>query len=153
MCQQLKFTLNRSYYPLGTNGLLYLGDELICFTIELPWFDNKQEVSCIIEGTYVMTIIDHEDYGKVIRLETVPGRSGIDFHPANNALKELKGCIAPVSKLTGEGLGTYSRRAFDKLMEKVIQANRDGLECVLHITSDGTVVLIKDLINMDAWIS
>ena len=37
------------------------------------------------------------------------------FHPANNAMKELNGCIAPVTKLSGPGLGLLSRKAFEKL--------------------------------------
>ncbi|MNR61353.1 hypothetical protein D3C85_1830900 [compost metagenome] len=39
-------------------------------------------------------------------------RDFILFHPANNAQKELKGCIAPVTKLSGPGLGLQSRQAF-----------------------------------------
>jgi hypothetical protein len=38
------------------------------------------------------------------------------MHPANHALRELKGCIAPVSLLTGPGMGLQSRLALDKLM-------------------------------------
>jgi hypothetical protein len=37
------------------------------------------------------------------------------FHPANNALRELNGCIAPVTQLSGPGLGLMSRKAFTKL--------------------------------------
>lgn len=37
------------------------------------------------------------------------------IHPANIAKTELKGCIAPVTKLTGEGRGELSRKAFTKL--------------------------------------
>ena len=45
----------------------------------------------------------------------VKNRILILFHPANNALHELNGCIAPVSKLSGAGLGLMSRKAFTKL--------------------------------------
>lgn len=52
----------------------------------------------------------------------VKDRSLILFHPANNALKELNGCIAPVTKLSGAGLGFMSKKAFTKLKTKVYQA-------------------------------
>jgi C4-dicarboxylate transporter len=44
------------------------------------------------------------------------------IHPANNAKKELKGCIAPVTSLTGIGTGSASRFAFEKLIAKIFSA-------------------------------
>jgi hypothetical protein len=41
----------------------------------------------------------------------VPDCQYILIHPANNALLELKGCIAPVSIITGIGQGTLSVKA------------------------------------------
>jgi hypothetical protein len=38
------------------------------------------------------------------------------LHAANDALKEIKGCIAPVSFLTGEGKGMKSREALAKVV-------------------------------------
>jgi hypothetical protein len=52
----------------------------------------------------------------------VPGRSLVLLHPANDALKELKGCIAPVSSLDGAGKGSDSRKAFKKLLQLVYEA-------------------------------
>lgn len=48
-------------------------------------------------------------------MEGVEERDVILIHPANDALKELKGCIAPVSILTGEGKGSQSRIALEKI--------------------------------------
>ncbi|WP_226388713.1 DUF5675 family protein [Penaeicola halotolerans] len=146
-----RLTLNRSYFPLGTNGLLYYNNELICSTIELPWNDNKQETSCIPEGIYALELIPSEDYDMVIRLLDVPGREGIDIHPANDALKELKGCIAPVSKTTGEGKGVYSRRAFYKLRDILIEILQEYGDCELIVTSDGTMVIEAEAIDMSEW--
>ncbi|CAM3783566.1 hypothetical protein FLGE108171_14925 [Flavobacterium gelidilacus] len=65
----------------------------------------------------------------------VENRSLILFHPANNALKELNGCIAPVTKLSGPGLGLMSRKAFEKL-KTFVYAALDRKESVeLLITS------------------
>jgi hypothetical protein len=44
------------------------------------------------------------------------------FHPANNASLELNGCIAPVTKLSGPGLGLMSRKAYAKLKDLVYKA-------------------------------
>lgn len=52
----------------------------------------------------------------------VKNRSLILFHPANNALRELNGCIAPVTKLSGPGLGLMSQKAFTKLKDLVYKA-------------------------------
>ena len=55
----------------------------------------------------------------------VKNRSLILFHPANNALQELNGCIAPVTKLSGPGMGLMSRKAFTKLKNLVYKALDD----------------------------
>jgi len=65
----------------------------------------------------------------------VKNRSLILFHPANNALKELNGCIAPVTKISGAGLGLQSRKAFTKLRTIVYKALDEKQEVVLIIKS------------------
>ena len=62
----------------------------------------------------------------------VKDRNFILFHPANNAQKELQGCIAPVTKLSGPGLGLMSRKAFEKLKTFVYKA-LDNKESVVLI--------------------
>jgi hypothetical protein len=52
----------------------------------------------------------------------VQGRSGILFHAANDALKELRGCIAPVTEHTGEGKGNWSRNATMLFRDRVYDA-------------------------------
>jgi hypothetical protein len=59
-------------------------------------------------------------------LKDVPGRALILIHPANDALAELRGCIAPVSLLTGQGKGTGSRKAFSRLLKLVTAALESG---------------------------
>jgi hypothetical protein len=54
----------------------------------------------------------------------VNDRELILIHPANDALKELRGCIAPVSILTGPGKGILSRNAFQKLVSIVFEAQQ-----------------------------
>jgi hypothetical protein len=52
----------------------------------------------------------------------VPDRSWILIHPANDAKTQLKGCIAPVTQLTGPGKGSESRLANEKLKALVLEA-------------------------------
>lgn len=111
----MEIVLNRNYFPEGTNGSLLQGNMLICSCIELPWRENRQQVSCIPEGKYVLEKRYNTHFQWHLALYNVPGREGILIHPANNALLELKGCIAPVTEIIGEGRGIDSKRAFEKL--------------------------------------
>jgi len=63
----------------------------------------------------------------------VKNRSLILFHPANNALQELNGCIAPVAKLSGPGLGLMSRKAFTKLKALVYKSldSKESVELIV----------------------
>ncbi len=111
----MELELIRTYFPNGTNGQLYHNGKLICYTIELPWLNNKPQVSCIPEGRYELVKRYSAKYKHHLHVLNVKGRSYILIHPANDAKKELKGCIAPVSILTAEGKGLRSRIARDKL--------------------------------------
>lgn len=115
-------TLSRVYLPEGTNGKLELGLTLICSTIELPWRNNHLRISCIPEGIYTLRKRHSDRFNWHIEVVGVKERTHILFHPANNALKELKGCIAPVTVLTGAGCGLKSRSAFLKLTSLVFRA-------------------------------
>jgi hypothetical protein len=119
----MDLTLVRTYHPLGTNGELFLNGKFICCTIELPWLDNMHRVSCIPEGRYKMIRQYTKKFGTHFRICNVKYRDDIFIHPANNALKELEGCIAPVKTITGEGEGTDSRLAFIKLMQQTVEVN------------------------------
>ena len=114
--------LNRTYFPDGTNGKLECKGKSICNTIELPWRENETRVSCIPEGKYFIKKRYSQKFQWHLEVLDVKNRSLILFHPANNALQELNGCIAPVTKLSGPGLGLMSRKAFEKLKNLVYQA-------------------------------
>lgn len=114
--------LTRTYFPEGTNGKLECEGRLICNTIELPWRNNERRVSCIPEGEYFIEKRYSLKFKWHLHVLDVENRSLILFHPANNALKVLNGCIAPVTKLSGPGLGLFSRKAFTKLKDQVFKA-------------------------------
>ena len=111
--------LSRTYFPDGTNGKLECEGKFICCTIELPWTNNEKRVSCILEGEYLLRKRYSRKFQWHIEVVAVKNRSFILFHPANNAQKELNGCIAPVTKFSGPGLGLQSRQAFVKLKNLV----------------------------------
>src|SRR5690606_26150009 len=99
----------------GINGEIRMEGELVCYAIELPWKDNARNISCIPEGSYPLVKRYSKRFGWHILIKDVPDRSSILIHPANDAQKELQGCIAPVTRLTGPGKGSESRIAFEKL--------------------------------------
>ncbi|MBS3993110.1 MAG: hypothetical protein KGZ87_05290 [Bacteroidetes bacterium] len=113
----MKLVLERTYYAQATHGTLYADGKAVCDTLELPWRFNKRQVSCIPEGSYRIKKRFSAKYKWHLEVLKVPGRSGILIHPANDAQKELQGCIAPVSYLSGMGKGVYSRKALNKLLE------------------------------------
>ena len=96
----------------------------------MPWNDNKRNTSCIPEGTYEVEPRFSKRFKHHLILKDVKGRSFILFHPANDALKELQGCIAPVTYLGGIGKGIYSKKAMQKLLSLVYQA-KDRKETIL----------------------
>ena len=124
--------LSRTYFPDGTNGKLECEGKFICYTIELPWKNNETKVSCIPDGKYFIKKRYSRKFKWHLEVIDVKNRKFILFHPANNALKELNGCIAPVTKISGPGLGLQSRLAFAKLKNLVYGA-LDSTETVLLI--------------------
>lgn len=129
-----KLILCRTYHINGTNGLFYdPAGELLCYTIELPWRNNRVRESCIPEGTYQLTKRYSQKFKHHIHLEDVLDRSLILIHPANNAGTELLGCIAPVTTLTGPGTGNSSRVQFEKIKEMVYNWIDQGEEVYIEI--------------------
>src|SRR5258705_13635994 len=112
---KMELKIIRTYFPNGANGELLLNGERVCSTIELPWKNNQPRISCIPEGRYELRDRYTHRFGKHFIVLNVPERSYILVHAANDALKEIKGCIAAVTTLTGEGRGILSRQALAKL--------------------------------------
>lgn len=131
----MEIMIIRTYFPSGTNGKLYHGGKLLCYSIELPWKNNERRISCIPEGSYRLKKRYSKKFGEHIEVTEVSGRSLILFHPANNAVKELNGCIAPVTEITGQGCGIKSRPAFEKLKALVSAAWAKNEKVILTVRS------------------
>ena len=72
-------------------------------------------------------------HGEQIGILNVLNREAILIHVANDAQKELMGCIAPVTKLTGLGKGSESLKALNKLKALVYSLWDMGEEVQLLI--------------------
>lgn len=131
----MELELIRTYFPDGTNGELLHNNKRVCFTIELPWLANKQRVSCIPEGRYELTKRYSQRYKHHVLVNDVEGRTLILIHTFNDALKESKGCIAPVSICTGEGKGSNSMLALKKLLAVISIEFDKGNKVFLTIKS------------------
>lgn len=129
--------LQRKYGAQGTNGTIYYRGQLICHCIELPWRNNTPRISCIPEGRYRLIKRVYPTHGEQIGIVNVLNREAILIHKGNDALKNLQGCIAPVSKLTGEGRGDASGLALDKLKALVYSLWDMGGDVFLQIKASG----------------
>lgn len=127
--------LKRTYFEESTNSALFNNDQFLGFAIELPWKDNQRNVSCIPEGEYKLKARFSSKFGHHLHILDVKGRSLILLHPANNAKLELRGCIAPVTQLTGIGKGNNSKALLQKLISLCYQAFDRNENVLLTIKS------------------
>jgi hypothetical protein len=63
-----------------------------CLTLELPWVDNTQNISCIPAGEYQAKKYQSYKHGEVVLLEDVPDRTFIEIH-SGNYTRDVLGCI------------------------------------------------------------
>lgn len=82
-----------------TLGVLSV-DNFVCKTLELPWKDNANSISCFTPGKYICKYTKSASFSKAhgkdiytYEITGVPGRAGIRIHSAN-FVSELRGCIA-----------------------------------------------------------
>lgn len=89
-------TITRTYTDTETLGILEArnaGALFTCHSLELPWKENKSNVSCIPAGTYTVTwSFSPRKLKYTYRVQNVPNRAGILFHSANY-VTDLLGCI------------------------------------------------------------
>lgn len=101
-----------------TMGELNFGT-LRVLTLEEPWRDNVQKVSCIPDGEYVCEVVHSDHLGFCVAVNDVPGRSLIRIH-AGNTLEDTEGCILVGDSLVVDQTGVRllnSRKTLDRLLE------------------------------------
>lgn len=109
----MKAEIIRVYQPEQTLGFLVVKDKndiitFSCCTLELPWLDNRRNISCIPEGEYTVTRRAAHEKRKYthFHVRDVPGRSYILLHTGNFNF-HVQGCILPGkyhSDLNNDGL-------------------------------------------------
>lgn len=101
-----------------TLGKLYVDGIYECETLELPWLDNKQSISCIPNGSYPVRIRTADEsrsykYNHLI-VKEVPNRSYILFHIGNRTA-DSRGCILTGKTRKKDFVG-LSKKAHTSLM-------------------------------------
>jgi hypothetical protein len=107
-----------------TLGILSIKGVFVCFTLELPWLENKEKVSCIPEGMYMCKQVKDRttDGGTFIprtyQVVGVLNRTGILFH-IGNSLKNTSGCILVGKGVDdSEGIISSSVLGFQELLRR-----------------------------------
>lgn len=112
----------------ATYGRLYAEDGAeICVTLELPWLDNADDVSCIPAGTYQAGRYLSPKRGYTVwQLLAVHGRFSIEIHKGNLP-HDTEGCIlvgSAFGDVNGQPGITGSKQAFAKLMTELQTVDR-----------------------------
>ena len=94
--------------------LAYDGE--VFYTVEKPWVDNQQNISCIPTGTYQLGLVNSPKFGPATwEIKDVPNRSHILIHAGNTA-NDVIGCVAVGMGVFGQLQGvSNSRKAIENL--------------------------------------
>lgn len=116
-------TTNQSKQTLGR--LLY--KNFSCFTLELPWKDNKTEISCIPAGKYKVSRRYSSKYGDHLQVLDVKDRTYILIH-SGNYYSDILGCILVGSSLVDLNKDGYkdvteSKNTLKKLLSILPKTN------------------------------
>ncbi len=89
----MEFTLKRILFTDdGSPGVLILGNQPICLTLEENWRDNEKGLSCIPAGSYLCRRRNTPQHGDTFEVMDVPGRTAILIHSGNTEA-DTEGCI------------------------------------------------------------
>lgn len=111
----------------GTSGIFMSSWGYDCHTIELPWRQNRSNISCIPQGIYTVEKYKSNKYGQCFHVKNVPDRTYILFHYGNWAGDNSKGyrtnslgCILVgkrAANIYGQRAVANSRAAMSELMD------------------------------------
>lgn len=122
--------LNRTYHEDCTTGTIKFPDGTIFHTMELPWKENQNRISCIPEGKYhlgmrrsgVVSRTTGGQYQSGWEVQDVPNRTYIMFHVGNYP-SDFEGCVGvgmgQTTYQNGNRMITNSQKAFRLFMEKM----------------------------------
>lgn len=123
----MKIVIDSKIYGDCTIGRLYVIQDdgkiqFQCYTLELPDFDNRKNISCIPAGTYqAFKRFSPSKQSEVIQLKDVPNRTYIQIH-IGNYTRQIQGCILPgmyIKHIDKDGVPDVggSEKAFETIME------------------------------------
>lgn len=114
-----------------TKGKMFIGSEIICYTLEMAWKGNSRddkttqenEASCIPEGIYKCKAYSSPKYPNVWEVTGVPGRDKILIHNGNYVSNKSSeshsiGCILVGKNIVignGKEMVNDSRNTLQKL--------------------------------------
>lgn len=126
----------------GTLGTISSNVGFACCTLELPWRDNRINVSCIPEGDYSCIPVKSRKFGDVYWVNPVENRTGILIHSGNFAGDSSEGlrthsygCI-----LLGRYFGTIKNQLavfFSRSTIRSFMDHMDGMEATIEIRNLG----------------
>ena len=122
MSGEMELTLIRiGQSERGTFGVLRFGQVPFALTLEEPWRDNAQSLSCIPVGRYSCQLTRSPKFGQTYEVMNVQGRTHILFHKGNT-LDDTEGCILVGEEFSGtfdKPMIVSSQRGFSEFMALV----------------------------------
>lgn len=121
------YLARHTYADSCTRGVL-ICDNVFIHTLELPWRDNKPNISCIPNGEYFCQFMARSSSGKyknVYHVQDVDGRTAILIHNGNTP-DHTRGCILvgmSMGILAGKQAVLNSRTALTKFVNSMNQEN------------------------------
>ena len=114
-------------------GELHLNGERMCDTLENPWLDNQQNISCIPAGIYDVRLrlareSASRDYLHLL-VKDVPNRKYILFHRGNFP-KDTSGCIL-VGLGTQQDVVQNSVLAMDLLIKEILNLGGENINLII----------------------
>lgn len=104
-------------------------------TMEPPWKENQQNISCIPAGVYICKRVNSPKFGITFEITSVPNRHNVLFH-WGNVVKDTHGCVVVAEKfgiLKNEPAvleSHFPNEGFNELMLKM----KDEKEFILNIS-------------------
>lgn len=128
----------------GTFGTLELPSSTKLFTVERPWLQNRNNVSCIPTGVYILrkrrsSVVEKSSGGEFLEgweITDVLGRTYIMFHPANWP-NNVKGCVGVGMDYTimGGKLGVSESRDAHRILMSELTDSSYELHIIDRLTS------------------
>lgn len=133
-------------------GELYVNGTFICYTLELPWKKNEENVSCIPSGTYDAYLRYNSEKASrewVTELLNVPKRTAIQIHIGNYP-RDIDGCTL-VGLSTSDNYVGPSTAAFQLLQDSIFGEGFTRMQIRLARPSFKSIKVTYDYDKSKSW--